>query len=444
MKNLRLKQLFLAFVFLTVNGCGESFYWSDKVHQEIMASLQQKEIKVLILDKPLNTIDQDLLSSFAHEFNLKIKTQKVSSEMALFDKIKKGEADLGAARLRRPPFDSASFQFGPSYEESSLSLFCQRSLHIEKFEDLNEHLVLVPYRDRKNPLFNQIEKISPKIEFEFIPSEKNLENFLKIENKKASCVVTEKWEGLFNLRQFPNIEHSLDLPSYFTFQWVLNSNNPDLKKALDYWHQKIIHNGELQSTLKRYKYHLLALNQKDVKFFSNKIKKVLPQYLSVFKKAAAENALEWQLVAAVGFQESHWKLDAESATGVRGLMQLTTHTAEFMGIKDRKDPHQSIEGGARYIKTLLNNLPEDLNFREKLAFALASYNLGPAHIKDLQSIAIEKNLNPWSWESIEKLLPLIEDDETRNQVEYSPARGLEAFNFVRRVLGYYEILTANT
>ncbi len=64
----------------------------------------------------------------------------------------------------------------------------------------------------------------------------------------------------------------------------------------------------------------------------------LPQHPAWFKEAGAEFELDWRLLAALSYQESLWEPLAESATGVRGLMKLTSKTAEELGIQDRLDP----------------------------------------------------------------------------------------------------------
>ncbi|WVM92417.1 transglycosylase SLT domain-containing protein [Halopseudomonas pachastrellae] len=51
----------------------------------------------------------------------------------------------------------------------------------------------------------------------------------------------------------------------------------------------------------------------------------------------------------MSYQESLWDPNARSATGVRGLMMLTLPTAKFVGVTNRVDPQQSINGGARYL-----------------------------------------------------------------------------------------------
>ena len=53
----------------------------------------------------------------------------------------------------------------------------------------------------------------------------------------------------------------------------------------------------------------------------------LPRYRDWFKDAAQRYGVDWRVIAAIGYQESHWDPAAISPTGVRGIMMLTTDTA---------------------------------------------------------------------------------------------------------------------
>ena len=94
----------------------------------------------------------------------------------------------------------------------------------------------------------------------------------------------------------------------------------------------------------------------------------------------------------MGYQESHWLPTATSKTGVRGLMMLTQRTAEAMGVRNRLDPKQSIQGGARYISQLIAQLPESIYEADRIWFALASYNVGMGHLDDARKLTAAEGL----------------------------------------------------
>lgn len=166
----------------------------------------------------------------------------------------------------------------------------------------------------------------------------------------------------------------------------------------------------------------------------------LPEWKKVFKKYAHKYDIPWTLLAAVAYQESKWDQSAVSHTGVKGLMQITLSTAEYIGIEDREDPIQSIQGGAYYLKYLYSKTPLNLSNYERWTQALAAYNMGWAHVRDARRLAIELNHNPYHWKEFKKIIPKLEDEKYHARLSFGFARGRETVQFVDNVLGYYKLL----
>src|SRR5690606_32949431 len=121
----------------------------------------------------------------------------------------------------------------------------------------------------------------------------------------------------------------------------------------------------------------------DALMFTQRLEQRLPLWEEHLRSAAEEYELEWELLASISYQESHWDPAAVSYTGVRGLMMLTSATAKDMGVTDRVDPTQSIFGGARYFKSLLGRIPARVTDPDdRLHMALAAYNVGLGHLED--------------------------------------------------------------
>ncbi len=87
-------------------------------------------------------------------------------------------------------------------------------------------------------------------------------------------------------------------------------------------------------------------------------------------QAAARHGIDHQLILAVMKQESSFNPQAISYKGARGLMQLMPATAARFGVRDIFDPAQNIDGGARYLRFLLDTFHGDVEL------ALAGYNAG--------------------------------------------------------------------
>ncbi|MFG6178554.1 membrane-bound lytic murein transglycosylase MltF [Halomonas sp. THAF12] len=166
----------------------------------------------------------------------------------------------------------------------------------------------------------------------------------------------------------------------------------------------------------------------------------LPKYDSLFRAAARASGFDWKLLAAVGYQESHWRPDATSPTGVRGMMMLTNATAADLAVDNRLDPAQSIDGGARYLRELKERLPESITGEDRLFMALAAYNVGLGHLYDARRIAEMRGGDPDAWRDVREALPLLQEREWHSKTRYGYARGGEPVIYVRNVRRYYEIL----
>ena len=92
-------------------------------------------------------------------------------------------------------------------------------------------------------------------------------------------------------------------------------------------------------------------------------------------EAARRHGLDPALVLAVIGVESAFEPGAVSRKGAQGLMQLMPGTAKELGVADALDPAQNVDGGTRYLSSMVEKHDGDL---EK---ALAAYNAGPGAVK---------------------------------------------------------------
>ena len=95
-----------------------------------------------------------------------------------------------------------------------------------------------------------------------------------------------------------------------------------------------------------------------------------PKFATIVDAKAKKYKLIPELLHAVIEAESAYDPDAVSHAGAVGLMQLMPATAKRFGVTDRTSPTQSIEGGAHYLRVLLDYFDNDLTL------AIASYNAG--------------------------------------------------------------------
>jgi membrane-bound lytic murein transglycosylase F len=240
---------------------------------------------------------------------------------------------------------------------------------------------------------------------------------------------------------YPNISAAFSFGKPEPIAWALPKDaDPQLVHQVNAFFKEIERDGTLRILIDRYFGHVKRLNQLDIVAFLSRRETVLPRYAPTFKQAQDLTGIDWRLLAALSFQESHWRPLATSPTGVRGLMMLTSATADDLGVSNRLDPHESILAAGRYFLSIKERLPESIPEPDRTWMALASYNVGLGHLRDARILAKRKKLNPDSWVDVRKVLPLLSRSEYYNSLKYGFARGGEAVILTENVRNYYDIL----
>lgn len=168
--------------------------------------------------------------------------------------------------------------------------------------------------------------------------------------------------------------------------------------------------------------------------FTKTLATKLPNYQTTFKQSAKQHHLDWQLLVAMGYQESQLDSNAVSPTGVRGIMMLTNDAAEQVGIADRIDPIQSIQGGAKLFNTI-NEQFNDIPASDRLWFTLAGYNMGPQAVRKIQDKLRQEGRNADSWAEVYAYL-------ARHRGENR--RYVQCMQYVTHIRGYLEALKLGT
>ena len=101
----------------------------------------------------------------------------------------------------------------------------------------------------------------------------------------------------------------------------------------------------------------------------------LAKYSPLIKDSAARNNVPVELICGVMLQESGGNHRAASPAGAKGLMQLMPQTAHRFGVRNSFDPAQNIEGGTKYLRSLLDR------YNGNVELTLAAYNAGEKSIE---------------------------------------------------------------
>lgn len=118
------------------------------------------------------------------------------------------------------------------------------------------------------------------------------------------------------------------------------------------------------------------------------------------------------------------------------MMMLTRNTAQSLGLTDRTDAAQSIDGGMRYLQDMMDKVPDSIPKDERIWFALAAYNMGYAHMLDAMALTRKQKGNPNSWADVKLRLPLLSQKPYYSKLKYGYACGHEAYAYVENIRKY--------
>ncbi len=242
-------------------------------------------------------------------------------------------------------------------------------------------------------------------------------------------------------RLYPELRSAFRVGEARDFAWALPPDADDaLVFAMQEFFDELESSGRLQNLIDQHFGHFGDFDYVEMRAFQKRIEERLPVYEPLFKAAAGED-LDWRLLAAISYQESHWDPDARSPTGVRGLMMLTNDTAKQLGVQDRTDPVQSIQGGADYLRWLRDKIPSRVPEPDRTWLALATYNIGFGHLEDARRLTQRGGGDPDRWNDVRRHLPLLSKKEYYETVRLGFARGGEAVAYVENIRTFYDLLS---
>ncbi len=446
-----LRTLIYSFILILLAGCQQdSGHDKSDLPPVLDAILEKNELVVVTRNAPTtyyNLRDEqtgfefDMTQAFAESLGVKVRYIIKDSTRELLQALQSGEAHLGAAGLSKTPERQALFLFGPTYQEVQQQVVCRRGgPNPKKIDDLIGLEIKVPaetsYAERLTQLSADNREIAWQQDYA-TDTEILLEN---VWLKKIECTVADSHIVSINRRYYPELRVRFELAKPESLAWAMPQHATQLKSKIDEWFGDYRDSGQLEALLERYYGYIEVFDYVDTRKYVRRIHKVLPKYKKEFKKAATKNKIDWTLLAAQSYQESHWRRNARSPTGVRGMMMLTQTTAKEVGITSRLDPKQSIQGGAKYMQRLIQRIPEDVTGHDRILFALAAYNVGMGHVHDARTLARRLKKNPDVWHEVSEVLPLLSQKKYYKTLKYGYARGREPVRYVQRIRDYHNIL----
>ena len=386
--------------------------------------------------------EYDLATLFAGELGAKPAFVIIDNPAKIDHLLRAGQAHLAAAALARHFDFPGGLAWGPSYfttqhqivgradapkSKALADIGDQRVGVIE--ESVAEYLLSGP-----TPLAHRVERLPP--------GTSTADLLERVSAGTLDYALVESTRFTLARRFFPQLDVAFNVGKPVDYAWLVSTVDKKriLAAAVPFF-ERIKKDGTLKRLVDRYYGHATRFTALDSTTLLERIGSQLPKLKPHFEEAERASGVDWRLLAALGYQESHWDAAATSPTGVRGLMMLTDETADRLQVKNRLDARDSILGGARYFALLREAIHPRIAEPDKTFLALAAYNLGLGHLEDARILAQKGGLNPDKWQDVRQVIPRLAEPESFASLKHGYARGGEAMQLVDNIRNYYDMLS---
>lgn len=398
--------------------------------------------------------EYDLIADFANAHNLKINVKVAENIPRLVEMLQRREADIVAYPILIDNKLKKEVLFCGHEKQSSLVLV-QRAMRGDTIlKDVTQLIGKSIYIKHNTRYHDRLENLNKElgggihimdIEKDTITTEDLIE---MVSRGEITYTICEDDVARLNKTYFRNI--NIDLPVSFQQRssWVVRKSSPLLARAIDEWASTNNGRNTYQAIAKRY-------FERSKSYYADHMPKVVDGQISpfdsLFKAYAPRLGWDWQLIASIAYQESHFTPSIIAWSGAEGLMGIMPATASGLGFEpeEMQIPEKNLQAGIECLMRFRRGFKEVPDTLEQIKLTLASYNAGIGHIYDAQRLAEKYGKDPNIWDNnVAEFIRLKSDPKyyTDTICKHGYLRGNETFNYVIEVLEryrYYKEQTSN-
>ena len=439
-----MRYLFYALVAALVGTCSSPPSLIDQVRD-------LGELRIVTRDTPSTYFvgpdgpagpEYDLARGLAAKLGVDLVVETVDSVAEILPRLLSGDVHMAAAGLSMTESRRQYLSFGHPYNSVDMHLIYKLGTgRPRSIQDTAGRSIHVVASSSHSDMMASLHEVYPELEW-FENADVEVVDLLReVAEGKIDFAVADSIE--FNIQRhfYPDLRVALDLKIDDPIAWAFRRDDGDsLLKAADEYLIASDRSGLLAQVNDRYFGHTEKFDYVGTRAFIRHFDNRLPRYRKIFEESGQASDIDWRLLAAIGYQESHWRSHAVSPTGVRGIMMLTQATADYLDIDDRMDPESSIFGGAEFFARQVERMPDSVEEPDRTWMALAAYNVGFYHVKDARQIVEWQGGDPDAWIDVSKALPLLAQRKWYSRMQHGYARGWEPVLYVNNIRRYYNIL----
>jgi membrane-bound lytic murein transglycosylase F len=380
-------------------------------------------------------MEYELASRFSRELGLTAQFTVYPTRHAAGQAVKNGMEDM-ASNIYPATVEESSSYLSSSWMQTHPVFAHHMGNKAFNPEKMNNTELVLPDHSKLSLLLNEYKLKTTEIGNS---SEEEILALVNAGNYSHTLSTTAQLKAHAN--SLPYLVSGRTLQQPVDMRWLFpRIYDSSLRDRANHFLKQQLDSGALKELQDRYIHKLPKRDFVTRKSFWKHVESRLTKYIPLFKKAAEDTGIDWRLLAAIGYQESHSNRKETSPTGVRCIMMLTRDTARQQKIDNRLDPEQSIMGGARHLLWMEKRIPSHIQGEDLLWFTLASYNIGYGHLEDARILTERQGGNPNSWKAVKQRLPLLRKKKYYSTLKHGRARGNEPVTYVENIRYYYSLL----
>lgn len=396
--------------------------------------------------------EYDLIKDFARSEGLKLNIKVAENATRLIEMLEAGEADVVAYPILVNNKLKENYLYCGREEQTS-QVLVQRAnkgdtILTDVTQLIGKDIYVKPATKYFQRLKNLDEELGGGIHIKDIEKDTiTTEDLISMVSQgEIPYTISDDNIARLNKTYFWNINVSLKVSFMQRSSWLVRKTSPKLAEAINAWASDKSGSHVYKAAVKRY----FELSKQPLTVDLPPVKNGhISPYDDLFKKHSKNIGWDWQLLASISYQESHFNPSVVSWAGAEGLMGIMPNTARALGVTphELKDPDIGIRTGVDCLRKFRQGFSEITDPQEKIKFTLASYNAGIGHIYDAQRLAEKYGKNPLIWEdNVAEYIRLKSDPEYYNDpvCKHGYLRGSETFNYVREVIQRFDYYKAKT
>ena len=383
--------------------------------------------------------EYEMAQEFAKSIGVRLEMIIPPTREALFEYLEAGKGDLIAAGMTRTPEREKKFLFSAPYQfVSELLIVSAKDKTTKGLPDLKGKTISVR---KSSSYYETLTNFRDSLGFkiELLPEDLETEDILaQVGSGKIAATVADSNIVQLEMTYNNNFRSVGPLGDVTEIAWVSRKNQSSLKTELDAFMKKLYKGTFYNIMINKYFKDSKGVRS-DQKLRADRGGRLSP-YDDLVKKHSNTFELDWRLITSQMYQESRFDPNAKSWVGAKGLMQVMPRTAEELKVPNVEQPDNGILAGVKLMARYSNyfNSPE-ISARDRIRFALASYNCGPGHVYDARELANQMGLDPNKWfNHVEKALLLLSKKDVAKNARYGYCRCEEPVNYVSQIQDRYD------